>query len=226
MHVRTGVLDAGGNVMNDEAKVMRSGSESDVIKRAIGVVAGDEDGTAVEAGSVFRGVADSVDGPGSVVGVGAEIVDARLIYGNRRVRLEFGRRLDEVDNGAAGEYPCLEILCELQVHVRARILDVAVVNDKTEQAIELRGIDSDIEIGAIRVVTGDEVVGVAKVAVRIGGGEKWEEVPVRVIIVGTVIMNARFARGNRGIALLDGGRQSGFEKVAAGELPVFVALCC
>src|SRR5258708_11536346 len=118
------------------------------------------------------------------------------------------------------------MLGELQMHVRARILYAAIVNDKTEEAIELRRIDSDIVVSAVSVVAGDEVIGVAKVAVGIGGGEEWKESPVRIISVWAMVMNARLAPRNGRIGLLEGGRLRGVQDVASGELPVFFALRC
>src|ERR1700730_8179545 len=223
MHIRAGILGAGRNIVNDEAEIMWIGGEANVVKRAVSVVASDKDRTAIEVARVFSSVAEGVDRPGSIICVRAEIVDARFIRRNWRLRGEFSLWLREKYGSAAGEHPGLEILRELQVHVRAGIFDVAIVNDKAELPIELRRIDPDIEVSAVGVVSGDEIIRVAKITVRIGGGEKWKQVPVRVIIVRAMVVNARFAGGNRRISLLNGGRLRGAQDIAAGELPVFIA---
>src|SRR4029077_16934261 len=58
----------------------------------------------------------------------------------------------------------------------------------------------------------------------VGGREERKEIPVRVIVIGAMVVNARFAGGNRRISLLDGRRLCGLQDVAAGKLPVFVTL--
>jgi len=68
---------------------------------------------------------------------------------------------------------------------------------KPQQAIELCGIDSDIVVSAVSVVCGDKVIGSAKVTVGSVVSKKRKEIPVRVVIVGPMIVNARLARGNR-----------------------------
>ncbi len=99
VHVRPRVLGAGRNIVNDETEVMWICSETNVIERAIGVVAGDEDRTAVEIARVFGSVAEGVDGPGGIVGIGTEIMDPRLIRRNRRG--EFGLGLGKKDGRTA-----------------------------------------------------------------------------------------------------------------------------
>ncbi len=226
MHVRPGILDAQRNVVNDEPEVMWIWSESNVIKRAVGVVSRDKDRTAVKIPSIFSRVAESVDGPGSIVRIGTEVVDARFTCWNRRLRRELRRRLGEINGRAAGEHPRLGILRKLQVHVRAGVLNVAVVNDEAQQSIELCWIDSHIVVSAVSVVPCHEVIGSAKVAVRIGSREEGKEVPVRVVIVRAMVMDACLAGRNRWVGLLDGGRLRAVQHVAAGELPELVALRC
>src|SRR5258707_12151307 len=113
------------------------GGESDVIKRAMGVVPCHKPRAAVEIGSVFGGIAEGIDRPGSIVCIGTEIVDARLVQGNRRFRGEIRGRVREIDVRAAGEDPRLDILGQLQGAVPARVLYVLVLSDKTKQGTKI-----------------------------------------------------------------------------------------
>src|SRR5258708_30939295 len=81
-------------------------------------------------------------------------------------------------------------------------------------------------VSAVSVVRWQEVIGSGKVAVRIGSREEGKEVPVRVVIVRAMVMDACLAGRNRWVGLLDGGRLRAVQHVAAGELPELVALRC
>src|SRR5258708_29897510 len=81
-------------------------------------------------------------------------------------------------------------------------------------------------VSAVSVVRWQEVIGSGKVAVRIGSREEGKEVPVRVVIVRAMVMDACLAGRNRWVGLLGGGRLCAVQHVAAGELPELVALRC
>src|SRR5437868_5307256 len=85
--------------------------------------------------------------------------------------------------------------------------------------------EANIVKRSVSIIAGDKNRTATKIAGVLGRVTKCIHRPRSVFCVWSKIMDARFAGWNRRIGLLDGGRLSSAQNVAAGELPVFVALC-
>src|SRR5258708_30178502 len=105
VHVRTGVFDAGRNIVNDEAKIMGVGGEPKVVERSVRIVPSDKNRTATKIARVLGRVSKCIHRPRSIFCVRSKIMDARLAGRNRRISLLDGRRLRGAQNVAAGELP-------------------------------------------------------------------------------------------------------------------------
>src|SRR6266403_596507 len=78
-------------VVNDDADILRGGSDANVDVGAESVAAGHLHRSAVEIGGVLGRVAKCVDRPAQVVAIRAEIMNAHMPGGNGRWRLRFQR---------------------------------------------------------------------------------------------------------------------------------------
>ncbi len=79
-----------GGIVNDETDVLRAGGDADVKVRPVAVGSADLHGAATVIAGVFGGVEEGVDGPSSVGGIGAVVMDADVTRGDGRIGLGGG----------------------------------------------------------------------------------------------------------------------------------------
>src|SRR5712672_3273934 len=113
---------------------MRVCRQANVVERSIGIVAGDENRTAIEIPSVLGSVTECIHRPGSIICIRSKIVDASLVGRNRRIGSEFRLRLSEENSSTTGKHPGLVELRDIQVHVRTGVFDAGgnIVNDEAK----------------------------------------------------------------------------------------------
>src|SRR6267142_1380375 len=135
---------------------MRVRRQANVVEGSVGIVAGDENRTAIEIAGVLGGVSECVHRPGSIICIRSKIMDARLIGGNRRISGEFGWRRSEENSSTTGKHPGLVELRDIQVHVRTGVFDAGrnIVND--EAKIMGVGGEPNVVERSVSIVAGDK----------------------------------------------------------------------